>query len=86
MAEDVSWLILFAVLCVIAFARAISYRYLDSPRDLVDEAGAHMIALSMTAAYIMLSVKYGQMDHVLFGFGLLVAMFIYHMFVSEEDK
>jgi hypothetical protein len=70
----------------LACARAISYRYLgDNLRDLVDEAGAHIIALKMAAAYTVLSLKYGQMEHVIFGFSLLVAMFIYHMLYSEED-
>jgi hypothetical protein len=81
---DASWLILFAFLSVLACARAITYRYFENLRDLVDEAGAHIIASSMTVAYIMLSVKYGQMEHVLFSIGLLVAMFIYHMFAHSE--
>jgi hypothetical protein len=88
MAGDASWLVLFAFLNVVAFARAVSYRYFgESPRDLVDEAGAHVIALGLMMAYTMLSVKYGQMEHVLFSFGLLVAMLIYHMFAySKEDR
>jgi ABC-type thiamin/hydroxymethylpyrimidine transport system permease subunit len=68
-------------------ARAISYRYRrDSiSYNVADEVGAHLIALGMTMVFTVQSAEYGWMELALFGFGTLVAMFIYHMFAYPEE-
>jgi hypothetical protein len=81
------WLILAAFLCVLAYAKAIWYKYRrdDIFYNPADEMGAHLIALGVTAVFTVASAEYGWMEFAAFGFGLLVAMYILYVFVYSGE-
>ncbi len=85
---DVGWFTLFAFLCVLAYAAAISHKWrrnsvLYSPED---EMGAHLIATGMAMGFVVFSAEFGVMEFVVFGLGLLMAMFIYYVFAYSDEN
>jgi hypothetical protein len=74
-------LLLAALLCVLQFAVAASYRFRRRRHDPAKEITAHLAALTMVVVFTVVSGTLNKREFAVFGIAMIVVMAIYYAFI-----